>query len=193
MNIAILGGTGKEGAGLGARWARAGHGIVIGSRDAERARVAAEELGVAGATNEDAVANVDLVVLACPASAALVTAQSLREAIGTTPVLSVASALRVQDDRSIAEQVADALDAPVAAGLHTVAAATVGGEQDALVCGDDARAKELSLELAGRAVGGRAIDAGPLANARALEGLTGVVVAVNKRYKVHAGVRLTGL
>jgi hypothetical protein len=122
-----------------------------------------------------------------------VTAQALREAIGTTPVLSVASALRVQEDGSIAEQVADALDAPVAAGLHTVAASTVGGEQDALVCGDDPHAKELSLELAGRAVGGRAIDAGPLANARALEGLTGVVVAVNKRYKVHAGVRLTGL
>jgi NADPH-dependent F420 reductase len=192
VKVALLGGTGSFGSAL-AKHLAATDEIVIGSRDAERAQAAAAELGVSGATNEHAVAGVDLVVLACPASVALVTAQSLRDAIGKTPVLSVVSALRVQPDRSLAEQVADALDAPVAAGLHTVAASTVGAEQDALVCGDDARAKELSLELAARAVAGRAIDAGPLANARALEGLTGVVVAVNKRYKVHAGVRLTGL
>jgi predicted dinucleotide-binding enzyme len=132
-------------------------------------------------------------VLACDASAALATARNLREAIGTTPVLCVASELAVKSVPSIAEQVADVLDAPVAAGLHTVSARTVGGEQDALVCGDDEGAKALALELAGRAVDGRAYDAGPLANARALEGLTGVLVAINKRYKAHAGVRLTGV
>ena len=94
---------------------------------------------------------------------------------------------------SLAEQVAAELDAPVAAGLHTVAARTIGPEQDAFVGGDDDTAKELALELAGKAVDGRAFDAGPLANARALEGLTGVLVAVNKRYKAHAGIRLTGV
>jgi 8-hydroxy-5-deazaflavin:NADPH oxidoreductase len=66
-------------------------------------------------------------------------------------------------------------------------------EEDALVCGDDPRAKELSLELAGRIVRGRAIDAGPLANARALEGMTAVILNVNRRYKAHAGLRLVGL
>jgi NADPH-dependent F420 reductase len=192
MKVAILGGTGDFGSAL-AKQLAATDDVVIGSRDADRARAAAAELGVAGATNEEAVVGADLVVLACSASAALVMAQSLREAIGTTPVLSVASELQVKGDRSLAEHVADALDAPVAAGLHTVAASSVGAPQDALVCGDDADAKALALELAGRVVGGRAIDAGPLRNARALEGLTGVIVAVNRRYKAHAGVTLTGL
>ena len=192
MKVAILGGTGKFGTALARRLATTDE-VVIGSRDAERARAAAAELGVQGASNEDAVDGVELVVLAVDASAALETARALRAAIGTTPVLSVASELIVKGERSIAERVADELDAPVAAGLHTVAASTIGEEQDTLVCGDDDDAKALALELAGRAVAGRAIDAGKLRNARALEGLTGVIVAVNKRYKAHAGIRLTGV
>jgi NADPH-dependent F420 reductase len=192
VRVAILGGTGKFGTALARRLAPTDD-VVIGSRDAERARTAAAELGVRGASNEDAVDGVELVVLAVDASAALDTARALRVAIGTTPVLSVASELIVKGERSLAERVADELDAPVAAGLHTVAASTIGEEQDALVCGDDDTAKTLALELAGRAVSGRAIDAGKLRNARALEGLTGVIVAVNKRYKAHAGIRLTGV
>ena len=192
MRVAILGGTGKFGTALARRLAPTDD-VVIGSRDAERARTAAAELGVRGASNEDAVDGVELVVLAVDASAALDTARALRAAIGTTPVLSVASELTVKGERSLAERVADELDAPVAAGLHTVAASTIGEEQDALVCGDDDTAKTLALELAGRAVSGRAIDAGKLRNARALEGLTGVIVAVNKCYKAHAGIRLTGV
>ena len=192
MKVAILGGTGKFGTALARRLAPTDD-VVIGSRDAGRARAAAAELGVHGASNEDAVDRVDLVVLAVDASAALDTARALRAAIGTTPVLSVASELVVKGERSLAERVADELDAPVAAGLHTVAASTIGEDQDALVCGNDDDAKTLALELAGRAVGGRAIDAGKLRNARALEGLTGVIVAVNKRYKAHAGIRLTGV
>jgi NADPH-dependent F420 reductase len=192
VKVAILGGTGKFGMALARRLA-ATDDVVIGSRDAERARAAAAELGVQGASNEDAVGGVELIVLAVDASAALDTARALRAAIGTTPVLSVASELTVKGERSLAERVADELDAPVAAGLHTVAASTIGEEQDALVCGDDDNAKALALELASRAVAGRAIDAGKLRNARALEGLTGVIVAVNKRYQAHAGIQLTGL
>jgi 8-hydroxy-5-deazaflavin:NADPH oxidoreductase len=191
MRVAIVGGTGKFGRALAARL-RETDDVVIGSRDAERAREAAAELGVEGATNEDAVRGVDLVVLAVKADTALDTARELRAAIGDTPVLSVASDLRVHE-RSLAERTADELDAPVAAGLHTIAARTVGTEQDVLVCGDDERAKALALELAARVVDGRAFDAGPLESARALEGLTGVIVNVNKRYKAHAGIRLTGL
>jgi hypothetical protein len=192
MKVAIVGGTGPFGRALARRLHEAGVGVVVGSRDAERARDAASEVGVDGAANAEAVRGVDLVVLAVDADAVIETARTLRDAIGTTPTLCVASEL-VSQTPSLAEQVAEILDAPVAAGLHTVAARTVGGDQDTLVCGDDAAAKELALQLASQAVAGRAIDAGPLKNARALEGLTGVIVAVNKRHKAHAGIKVTGL
>jgi hypothetical protein len=191
VRVAIVGGTGKFGRALAARL-RETDEVVIGSRDVERAREAAAELGVKGAANANAVRGADLVVLAVKAESALATARELRDAIGVTPVLSVASDLHVHE-HSLAERTADELDAPVAAGLHTIAAKTVGTEQDVLVCGDDERAKTPALEVAGRAVDGRAFDAGPLESARVLEGLTGVIVIVNKRYRAHAGIRLTGL
>lgn len=192
MKVAIVGGSGPFGRALARRLHEQGFEVVVGSRDPERARAVAAEVGAAGDANDGAVAGADVVVLAVDADAVVATARSLRAAIGTTPVLCVASRLRAETP-SLAEQVADELDAPVAAGLHTVAARTVGREQDALVCGDDERAKEPSLAVAAAVVAGRAIDAGPLANARALEGLVGVIVAVNRRHKAHAGVRVTGL
>jgi predicted dinucleotide-binding enzyme len=84
----------------------------------------------------------------------------------------------------------------VIAGLHSLAAASLAQGKaagDALVCGDDASAKERVLELAADIVTGRALDAGPLASARALEGMTAVIVNLNKRYRAHAGVQVTGL
>jgi NADPH-dependent F420 reductase len=205
VRVAIVGGTGDFGRGLAKRLSAAGDDVVIGSRDAERAAAAAQELGVTGGPNQEVVRGADLVVLAVAAGAAVQTAKSLARAIGSTPLLSVASELRFGDGTvrpgsegpSVAEQVAAVVPGPVAAGLHSLAASTLAGnrppDEDALVCGDDAAAKELSLELAARIVAGRALDAGALANARALEGLTAVIVSLNRRYKGHAGIRVTGL
>jgi 8-hydroxy-5-deazaflavin:NADPH oxidoreductase len=177
---------------------------VIGSRDAGRAREAAEALGAEGANNDDAVRGVDLVLLAVKADAAVDTARDLRQSIGSTPVLSVCAELAfgphgvkpTPEATSIASRIQDELDAPVAAGLHSLAASNLAEappDEDAFVCGDDAEAKELALDLAARLVSGRAVDCGPLASARALEGMTAVIVNVNKRYKAHAGLRITGL
>ena len=205
MRVALLGGTGSFGTALARRLVDAGYEVVIGSRDEARAHEAAGPLGAEGATNEEAARDAELVVLATKAEATLDTARSLRAAIGTTPVLCVASELRFTpggvlpgpEATSIAERLQAELDAPVVAGLHSLAASTLGGddppEEDALVCGDDAEAKTIALELAGRVCDGLAVDAGPLASARALEGMTAVIVNVNKRYRAHAGLRVTGL
>jgi NADPH-dependent F420 reductase len=205
VRIAVIGGTGPFGKAVATRLRQAGVDVVIGSRDAGRAAEAAAELGVEGATNADAAARADLVVLAVNADAALGTARELRAAIGTTPVLSVASELRFAkggvfpctEAVSLAERIQRELDAPVLAGLHSLAAASLGGDEapdeDAFVCGDDPEAKALALEVAGRMTSGRALDAGPLASARALEGLTAVIINLNKHYRGHAGIRITGI
>jgi NADPH-dependent F420 reductase len=209
VRVAILGGTGSFGRALAGRLVTVGgDDVVIGSRDEVRARETAAELGgarITGATNEQAVAGADLVVLAVNADAALDTARGVAGALGTTPLLSVASAIEFHkgvgmvpdpDALSLAERVQAVVRAPVVAGLHSIAAANLEAEEldeDALVCGDDRDAKGLAIELAGRVVGRPALDAGPLASARALEGLTAVIVNLNRRYKAHAGVRITGV
>jgi NADPH-dependent F420 reductase len=206
VRVAIVGGTGPFGSALASRLRDApGFDVVIGSRAAERAAATAAELGVTGAANEDAVRGADLVVLATKADAALATARALRDAIGGTPVLCVASELRVTpqgafpspDPVSLAERVQAELAAPVLAGLHSLAARSLAGseapDEDVFVCGDDADAKALALELADQVTAGRAVDAGPLASARALEGLTAILVGINRRYKTHAGIKVTGV
>ena len=205
MRVTVVGGTGDFGLALARRLAEAGDHVVIGSRDAERARLKAEEAdAAAGAANADAVAGSDLVVLAVKAEGALSTAAELAHALGETPVLSVASELRFaggraypsSEQRSLAERTQELVRGPVTAGLHSLAAASLAGgrsDGDALVCGDDEHAKELALALAAKVVTGRALDAGPLASARALEGMTAVIVNLNRRYKGHAGVSVTGL
>ena len=203
MKVAVVGGTGDFGLALAHQLVAAGHEVVIGSRDIERAHAKAAEAGARGATNEEAVRDVELVVLAVKAEAALHTAAYLADEI-SVPVLSVASELRFtkqgvypgEEGLSLAEQTQELLQAPVVAGLHSLAAVSLShgkAEGDALVCGDDAGAKELALGLAGALVTGRALDAGPLGSARALEGMTAVIINLNKRYRAHAGVQITGL
>jgi hypothetical protein len=203
MKVAIVGGTGAFGRAMAERLAEIGEDeILVGSRDADRARTAADEIGVGGGRNEEIVTEAELVVLAVKSDATLETAAELADAIGTTPVLCVASDLRFTKEGvlpgrhqgSLAEEVARILHAPVASGLQSFAAANVidGDPGDALICGEESDAKTRALELA-RRLTDRAIDVGPLANSRALEGMTSVILNVNKRYKAHAGIRLTGI
>jgi NADPH-dependent F420 reductase len=205
VKVALVGGTGSFGRALAARLRDLGHEVAIGSRDAARAQERAAVIGVAGGTNAEVVRGVDLVVLAVQSSAAVDTARELADAIGETPVLCVASDLRftsegvmpARNEGSIAEDVAALVEGPVASGLQAVPAAHLAHpeppDQDALICGNDSRAKELALELAQDLVAGRALDAGPLENARALEGMTAVILHVNRRYRAVAGLRLTGV
>jgi NADPH-dependent F420 reductase len=205
MKVAIVGGTGAFGRVLAARLRDLGFDVAVGSRDRQRGWERGVELGVRGGSNEEIVGDADLVVLAVKSNAAIETGRGLADAIGDTPVLCVASdvvfsengVLPGREERSLAEELAEVISAPVASGLQSVSAVELARDepldQDALICGDDARAKEPSLELSGKLVAGRAIDAGPLANSRALEALTAVILNVNRRYRAHAGLRLTGL
>ncbi len=202
MKVAILG-TGKFGRALAIRLVESGDEVVIGSRDEERARETAAELGARGERNEVAAAAGDLIVLAVPAAVAVPTAEALRPVL-SAPVLSVAAEIEFADGtarppvltKSIAERVSEAVAVPVAAGLHTLAARRMSRsrpQEDAFVCGDHPEAKALALELAQRIVGGRALDAGPLQAARALEAMTAVLLNLNRDYKTHTGLRVTGL
>jgi NADPH-dependent F420 reductase len=204
VKVAVLGGTGPFGSALARRLVEAGIDVTIGSREAERAAAVAAEVGAAGAINADAIAEANLVVLAVNASGALDTVRELANSMGETPLLSVASELRIEDgaalptdDRlSLAERAQELLRGPVVAGLHSLAALSLRSgraEGDALVCGDDDDAKMVALDLATKLVTGRALDAGPLASARALEGLTAVIVNLNRTYRGHAGLQITGL
>jgi len=205
VNVAILGGTGAFGRALAACLRDLEVDVAVGSREHQRGWELGVELGVRGGSNEEIVKGADLVILAVKSNAAIDTARELKEAIGATPVLCVASDVLFTDrgilparaERSLAEELAETIEAPVASGLQSVSAVDLAGnelpDQDALICGDDPRAKEPALELAGRLVGGRALDAGPLANSRALEAMTAVILNVNKRYRAHAGLRLTGI
>jgi NADPH-dependent F420 reductase len=205
MKIAIVGGTGAFGRALAKKLRGLGEEVHVGSRDAQRGKERAIELGVEGGSNEEVVRNADLVVLATKSNAALDTARELADAIGDAPVLCVASDLMFSDagvlpgreERSLAEELAEIVRGPVVSGLQSLSAGHLAArelpDQDALVCGDDGSAKELVLELADRLVAGRALDVGPLANSRALEAMTAAILNVNREFGVNAGLRLTGL
>ena len=205
MKVSIVGGTGAFGRALAARLRDLDFDVAVGSREHQRGSERGVELGVRGGSNEEIVRDADLVVLAVKSNATLETARELAEGIGETPVLCVASDLFFtehgilpgREQRSLAEELAESIEAPVASGLQSVSAVELAAnelpDQDALIAGDDPRAKEPALELAAKLVAGRAIDAGPLANSRALEAMTAVILNVNKQYRARAGLRLTGI
>ncbi len=212
MKIAVVGGTGKEGSGMALRWAKTGHEVLLGSRDAARAEAKAIELSqqsggkVTGGDNPSAVAQADVVVLSVPYSAHRDTLLGLKDALAGKVVLDVTVPLKPPQIRKVhlPEGQAAALEAQallgestkVVAGVHHVSSNhlldlghTV--DCDVLACSDDAKALELCLGLI-RDLGVRAFDAGPLVNAVALESLTPVLLHLNKQYKTSVGIRITG-
>lgn len=211
--IAVLGGAGHEGAGLAARWAKAGHNVIIGSRDPERAVAASQDIAartggtVTGTSNKEAAAQGEVVVLAVPYSAQQALAQEVAAELAGKILIDVTVPLvppkvsRVQLPESGSAVLA--LQALLGEGVRVVSAfQNVSAHQladldgavdcDVLVCGDDEAARETVCQLAAD-IGVAAWHAGPLANSAASEALTSVLIFINRRYKVAegAGIRLT--
>ena len=217
LTIGVLGGTGPQGKGLGLRFAIAGHTVVLGSRDASRASAAAAEvrelrpemsLSVRGGTNEEAAAAGPVVVLAVPYDGHASTVTALAPLLDGKVVVDCVNPMAFDKagampvdvrEGSAAEQTAALVPgARVVSAFHDVSARRLFGTNssvntDILVCGDDVEAKTLVIGLATQVPGMRGIDAGPLRLSRELEALTTVLLAINKRYKTHAGVRITGV
>lgn len=213
--ISILGGTGHEGSGLGLRWAKAGHTIIIGSRTAEKAEAAAAELNtklgtnsVKGLDNCAAALAGDIIVLTVPYSAHTPTLESVKDAVQGKIFVDVTVPLvppkvsRVQMPAAgSASQEAQNLLGPnvkVVTAFQNISAEHLKDPEhpidcDVLVCGDDKEAKAAVIQLA--ADGGmKAWDAGPLANAVIAEGLTSVLIGLNIKYKVKSsGIKITGI
>jgi hypothetical protein len=215
--IAVIGGTGQEGSGLTLRWAARGFPVIIGSRQREKAaRKAAalnEELGesggrVRGLSNRDAASDADVAVLVVPYAAQKTILTDIREAVHGKPLMTAVVPLDPDDPKRILVPAAGSAAAeaqrilgpqtPVVTAFQNVGAHAMQRWQrpidcDILVCGDDSAAKRTAMHLIA-ALGLRALDAGPLVNAVAVEGLTPILIGLNIRHRTRdTGVRITGL
>jgi 8-hydroxy-5-deazaflavin:NADPH oxidoreductase len=218
--IAIVGGTGAEGLGLAVRWARAGESVIIGSRDIQKAREAATQIaanaGLAGhldgADNAEAVAKAGIVVLTVPFSAHATLLKKLRPSFQagsilidtTVPLAATVGGLPTRTlgvwQGSAAQQAAEMVPegVSVAAAFQNVSAGLLTGDgpvdSDVVVCTDDERARQVTVELVEKIPGLRAINGGRLENARIVEQMTALILSINGKYKVHrTGLRFTGL
>jgi NADPH-dependent F420 reductase len=214
LTIGVLGGTGPQGKGLATRWAQAGMKVVLGSRSSERAESAAAEIvdqlgtgNITGADNASCAGQADVVLIAVPYDGHGSLLESLREQLTGKIVIDCVNPLgfdkqgpyplRVEAG-SAAQEAGNLLpDSRVTAAFHHVSAvhlADVSGSEvdtDVLVLGDDRDATDVVRELAGKVAGMRGIYAGRLRNAGQVEALTANLIAINRRYKAHAGVRVT--
>ena len=215
--IAIIGGTGPQGRGLGYRFARGGHAVLLGSRSEERAAEAAATLqgriagpgSVTGAANVKAAEAADLVLLVVPYDGHDALVAELAEQLDGKVVISCVNPLGFDKagpfgldlgPTSAAEQ-AQAIvpGARLVGAFHHLSAVSLISEEeslsheDVLVCGDDPDAKAVVIELAATVTGKPGIDAGRLRLARQLEPLTAVLISINKRYKARSGISVSGL
>jgi NADPH-dependent F420 reductase len=217
--LAIVGGTGDLGFGLALRWAKAGLAVTLGSRDAEkaeeaaqRAREAVRNARIDAAENAKAVMGASVVILAVPFAAQAAILKSIKPSlkdcvlVDCTVPLAVAVGGRVTRllsvwEGSAAQAARDLVpkEIPVVAALHNVSASVLTDlraepDCDVLVCGDDAAAKERVSTLVKLIQGLRPVDAGPLEMARVVEGITAMLIGLNRRAKgAHTGIRITGL
>lgn len=207
--VGVLGGTGDQGRGLALRLARAGQQVIIGSRDAARAEASAAELGlgVRGADNATVARESDVVIIAVPWDGHAATLTALREELAGKIVVDCVNPLGFDrqgayalkpEEGSAAEQAAALLpDSRVTAAFHHLSAVLLQDESvesidtDVMVLGDDREATDVVRGLAGRIPGMRGIFAGRLRNAHQVEALVANLISVNRRYKAHAGLRIT--
>lgn len=210
--VAVLGGTGDQGRGLARRLAAAGVPVVIGSRDTGRAQQAAAGLGgrarsISGAGNAAAAAAGDVVIVAVPWDGHRALLEALAPALAGKVVVDCVNPLGFDshgpyplpvDEGSAAQQAAAVLPGSrIVGAFHHVSAALLLDpevsviETDVLVLGDDRAATDLVIGLAGRVPGMRGVYAGRLRNCGQVEAMTANLIAINRRYKAHAGIRVT--
>lgn len=218
-NVAVIGGTGPQGKGLGYRFARHGHDIVLGSRIAERAEATAAEVterlrsvagvGTArGATNVGAVAAAEIVLLAVPYEGhdELVASLPLAGKIVISCVNPLVFDKRGAHGRIINNGAGSAAEAAqelapratVVGAFHNVSAVGLWSDdefldEDVIVVGDSAEGKQVVIDLAAVVTGRPGVDGGKLRLARVLEPFTAVLISINRKYKTHSGIRVTGL
>jgi NADPH-dependent F420 reductase len=207
--VGIVGGTGPQGRGLAKRFAESGLDVVVGSRSAERAAAVAAELGagVRGADNAGCVRAADVVVVSVPWDGHRDLLESLAKDLAGKVVVDCVNPLGFDErgshalavaEGSAAQQAQSLLpDAVVVAAFHHLSAVTLLDDEvasvdaDVLVLGDDRAATDLVQELAGHIAGCRGIYAGRLRNAHQVEAFTANLIAINRRYKAHAGLKIT--
>ncbi len=209
VRIGVLGGTGDQGRGLAVRFAMAGHEVAIGSRDSARAAAIAAEVGhgVVGLSNADCARTSDVVIVAVPWEGHGTLLDSLRGDLAGKVVVDCvnplgfdkqgAYALRVEEGSAAQQAAAILVDSRVVAAFHHISAPLLQDESvtsietDVLVVGDDRGATDMVQALAGRINGIRGIYGGRLRNAGQVEAMTANLISINRRYKVHAGLRVT--
>jgi 8-hydroxy-5-deazaflavin:NADPH oxidoreductase len=215
LTLAFLGGTGDQGRGLARRFALAGHHVILGSRQAERAQQAADEVGatlpdaslISGVTNDEAAAAADVVVVAVPWEGHEQLIRALAPALAGKTVIDCVNPMGFDNqgayavavpEGSAAQQAAALLpDSTVVAAFHHVSAVLLldpevtSVETDVMVLGEDRAATDLVQALVDRIAGMRGVYAGRLRNAGQVEALTANLVSINRRYKAHAGLRVT--
>ncbi|MFI6907300.1 NADPH-dependent F420 reductase [Nonomuraea sp. NPDC050394] len=207
LSIGILGGTGDQGKGLARRFVLAGHTVLIGSRSAERAQQAAEPIGARGAGNAEVAAQADVVIVAVPWDGHKELLESLRTELSGKIVIDCVNPLGFDkqgayalpvEEGSAAQQAAAVLpDSRVVAAFHHVSAVLLLDETvekvdlDVLVLGDDREATDTVQALAAVIPGVRGVYGGRLRNAHQVEAFTANLISINRRYKAHAGLRVT--
>lgn len=211
FSVAIVGGTGNLGSALALRLGAPGVKVIIGSRDAEKAKNAVESLKpklrageIAGTTNKEAVKEADFVVIAVPYEGHATMVADLKGQLAGKIVIDTVVPLKkitpfVPPAGSALQEAQQILgdEAPVIGALHNISAVDLGDVEsplgDVLVCGDNAEAKQKVMEIIER-IGATAYDGGPAAHAYVIEGLTGVIIYLNRKYKSkHGSIKIVGI